>query len=60
MSDLGAFIRPTLTPSSVSALNAHAQLVGTGYNAALLAELCGITVVCDFRSRDIAVLNVMR
>ena len=51
----------------VMAVGAHGQTVrhrpadfdGTGYslqllNGALLAELCGIDVVCDLRSRDIA------
>ena len=54
-------------PASVRAVGAHGQTVrhnpvvdgGPGYslqllNAALLAETCGIDVVCDFRSRDIA------
>jgi anhydro-N-acetylmuramic acid kinase len=54
-------------PASVRAVGAHGQTVrhnpvvdgGPGYslqllNAALLAEMCGIDVVCDFRSRDIA------
>lgn len=54
-------------PEAVRAIGAHGQTVrhrpgtfdGTGYtlqlgNPALLAELCGITVVADFRSRDIA------
>jgi anhydro-N-acetylmuramic acid kinase len=53
--------------SEVRALGAHGQTVrhqpglhdGCGYtlqliNGALLAELCGIDVVCDFRSRDVA------
>ena len=53
--------------SEVRAVGAHGQTVrhrpqefdGTGYtlqlnNPALLAELCGITVVADFRSRDVA------
>jgi anhydro-N-acetylmuramic acid kinase len=53
--------------SAVKAIGAHGQTVrhrprefdGTGYTlqinqAALLAELCGITVVADFRSRDVA------
>lgn len=52
---------------SVVAVGAHGQTVrhrpqafdGTGYtlqlvNGALLAEWCGIDVVCDFRSRDVA------
>ncbi len=52
---------------SVTALGAHGQTVrhrpgefdGLGYttqllNGALLAELSGIQVVCDFRSRDVA------
>src|SRR5574337_1739021 len=52
---------------SVVAVGAHGQTVrhrpqafdGTGYtlqlvNCALLAEWCGIDVVCDFRSRDVA------
>jgi anhydro-N-acetylmuramic acid kinase len=53
--------------SSVTAIGAHGQTVrhrpgefdGHGYtlqlmNGALLAELCGIDVVCDLRSRDVA------
>ena len=53
--------------SQVDAIGAHGQTVrhrpqefdGTGYtlqlmNGALLAELCGIDVVCDLRSRDVA------
>ncbi len=53
--------------AQVRAIGAHGQTVrhqprlhdGTGYtlqlaNPALLAELCGITVVADFRSRDVA------
>lgn len=56
-----------LPPSAISAIGAHGQTVrhrpgafdGTGYtlqlnNPALLAELSGITVVADFRSRDVA------
>lgn len=56
-----------LAPSSVRAIGAHGQTVrhrpgefdGTGYtlqlnNPALLAELTGIDVVADFRSRDVA------
>jgi anhydro-N-acetylmuramic acid kinase len=56
-----------LKPSDITAVGAHGQTVrhrprefdGTGYttqlmNGALLAELTGIDVVCDFRSRDIA------
>ncbi len=51
----------------VRAVGAHGQTVrhrpgefdGLGYtvqllNGALLAELCGVDVVCDFRSRDVA------
>jgi anhydro-N-acetylmuramic acid kinase len=51
----------------VRAVGAHGQTVrhrpqefdGTGYtlqlmNGALLAELCGIDIVCDLRSRDVA------
>jgi anhydro-N-acetylmuramic acid kinase len=54
-------------PSKVMAIGAHGQTVrhrpgefdGTGYSLqlnspALLAELTGIDVICDFRSRDIA------
>ena len=54
-------------PAAVRAVGAHGQTVrhrpgefdGTGYtlqllNGALLAERCGIDVVCDFRSRDLA------
>ena len=58
----------TRTPvESVRAIGAHGQTVrhrpgefdGTGYTVqlnqpALLAELCGIDVVADFRSRDVA------
>jgi anhydro-N-acetylmuramic acid kinase len=56
-----------LPASAVRAIGAHGQTVrhrprefdGVGYtlqinNAALLAELCGIDVVADFRSRDVA------
>ncbi|MCD2512812.1 anhydro-N-acetylmuramic acid kinase [Comamonas endophytica] len=56
-----------LRASSVRAIGAHGQTVrhrpqmfdGTGYtlqlnNPALLAERCGISVVADFRSRDVA------
>jgi anhydro-N-acetylmuramic acid kinase len=55
------------TARQVCAIGAHGQTVrhqpgafdGTGYtlqlfNGALLAELCGIDVVCDLRSRDVA------
>ena len=54
-------------PSDIKAIGAHGQTVrhrpdetdGRGYtlqliNGALLAELTGIDVVCDFRSRDVA------
>ena len=54
-------------PAQVQAIGAHGQTVrhqpqafdGVGYTlqlnqAALLAERCGITVVADFRSRDLA------
>jgi anhydro-N-acetylmuramic acid kinase len=56
-----------LSASQVVALGAHGQTVrhrpgefdGCGYtlqlvNGALLAELTGIDVICDFRSRDVA------
>ena len=56
-----------VAPAAVRAVGAHGQTVrhrpgefdGTGYtlqllNGALLAERCGIDVVCDFRSRDLA------
>ena len=56
-----------LQPADVTAIGAHGQTVrhrpgefdGRGYtvqlmNGALLAELTGIDVVCDFRSRDVA------
>ena len=63
-----ALLAASGTPASaVVALGAHGQTVrhrpqafdGTGYtlqlnNPALLAELTGITVVADFRSRDVA------
>jgi len=54
-------------PHAVRAVGSHGQTVrhrpgqfdGTGFtlqlnNGALLAEACGIDVVCDFRSRDVA------
>jgi anhydro-N-acetylmuramic acid kinase len=54
-------------PDAVHAVGSHGQTVrhrprefdGTGFtlqlnNGALLAEACGIDVVCDFRSRDVA------
>jgi len=54
-------------PQAVRAVGSHGQTVrhrpgefdGTGFtlqlnNGALLAEACGIDVVCDFRSRDVA------
>lgn len=52
-----------LKPGDIEAIGCHGQTVrhrpDAGYttqlvNAALLAELTGIAVVCDFRSRDIA------
>jgi anhydro-N-acetylmuramic acid kinase len=56
-----------VAPAKVRAIGAHGQTVrhrpqefdGSGYtlqlmNGALLAELCGIDVVCDLRSRDVA------
>lgn len=56
-----------LTPSQVNAMGAHGQTVrhrprecdGVGYtlqliNGSLLAEMSGIAVVCDLRSRDLA------
>lgn len=52
-----------VTAADVAAIGCHGQTVRhrpqDGYtiqlvNGALLAELAGITVVCDFRSRDIA------
>lgn len=56
-----------LTANAVQAIGAHGQTVrhrpgefdGVGYTTqlnqpALLAELCGINVVADFRSRDVA------
>ena len=55
------------SPQAVRAIGAHGQTVrhqpqafdGTGYtlqlnNPALLAERCGIDVIADFRSRDVA------
>ncbi len=56
-----------LVPRDICAVGAHGQTVrhrpheftATGYtvqllNGAMLAECCGIDVVCDFRSRDVA------
>ncbi len=56
-----------VSEAPISAIGAHGQTVrhrpqafdGRGYtlqlmNGALLAELCGIDVICDFRSRDVA------
>ena len=63
----GLLTRSGQTRESVIALGAHGQTVrhrpgefdGVGYtlqllNGALLAELSGIDVICDFRSRDVA------
>jgi len=63
----GLLARCSVAAKDVRALGAHGQTVrhrpqafdGTGYtvqllNGALLAELSGIDVVCDLRSRDIA------
>jgi anhydro-N-acetylmuramic acid kinase len=60
-------IQANLSPADICAIGAHGQTVrhrpgefdGTGYtlqlnNPALLAELTGIDVVADFRSRDVA------
>ena len=59
--------KSVLAEATASAIGAHGQTVrhrpgefdGSGYtiqlmNGALLAELTGIDVVCDFRSRDVA------
>ena len=59
--------RADVSPGQVAAVGSHGQTVrhrpgefdGLGYTlqlnqGALLAERCGIDVVCDFRSRDIA------
>ena len=59
--------RARVGPEAVRAVGTHGQTVrhrpgefdGTGFtlqlnNGALLAESCGIDVVCDFRSRDLA------
>ena len=56
-----------IEPDAVRAVGSHGQTVrhrpgefdGTGFtlqlnNGALLAEACGIDVVCDFRTRDVA------
>jgi len=65
---VAALLRGSGLPrQAVRAVGAHGQTVrhrpgefdGTGYTlqlmqGALLAELCGIDVVCDFRSRDVA------
>ncbi|MFT4267986.1 MAG: anhydro-N-acetylmuramic acid kinase [Xenophilus sp.] len=65
---VSALLHPTgLPPAAVRAIGAHGQTVrhrpgefdGTGYtlqlnNPALLAELTGIDVVADLRSRDVA------
>lgn len=65
---IGDLLRNAAVPASaVRAVGAHGQTVrhrprdfdGVGYtlqinNPALLAELCGIDVVADFRSRDVA------
>lgn len=60
-------IKADIEPEQVRAVGSHGQTVrhrpgefdGTGFttqlnNGALLAEACGIDVVCDFRSRDVA------
>jgi len=65
---VGKLLQETgLPPSAVRAIGTHGQTVrhrpgefdGTGYTTqlnqpALLAELCGVDVVADFRSRDVA------
>lgn len=62
---VGLLAEKDITPSRVMAIGCHGQTVrhcphpDNGYtiqigNSALLAELTGITVVSDFRSRDIA------
>ena len=65
---VGALLSTAQVPAEqVRAVGAHGQTVrhrpqefdGCGYtlqlmNGALLAELCGIDVVCDLRSRDVA------
>ena len=59
----GLLARAGVSARAVTAIGCHGQTVrhspGDGYtlqlvNGARLAELTGITVVCDFRSRDIA------
>ena len=60
-------VKADVEPGQVRAVGSHGQTVrhrpgefdGTGFttqlnNGALLAEACGIDVVCDFRSRDVA------
>ena len=60
-------VRSGVAPGDVAAIGLHGQTVrhrpgefdGCGYtiqlhNASLLAELTGLDVVCDFRSRDVA------
>ena len=60
-------VNADVEPAAVRAVGSHGQTVrhrpgefdGTGFttqlnNGALLAECCGIDVVCDFRSRDVA------
>ena len=59
--------KAAIAPGAVRAVGSHGQTVrhrpgefdGIGFtlqlnNGALLAEACGIDVVCDFRSRDVA------
>ena len=55
--------RQTLTAADIRAIGSHGQTIrhepARGFtvqigNSALLAELCGITVVSDFRRRDVA------
>jgi anhydro-N-acetylmuramic acid kinase len=59
----GLLEKTNINPAQISAIGCHGQTIRhrpeLGYtiqigNAALLAELTGITVVSDFRSRDIA------
>ncbi len=60
---LALLSKTNLPPAAIAALGAHGQTIRhrpqKGFtvqilNAALLAELTGIDVICDFRSRDIA------